>query len=47
MVRRLGEMDAVKITRRPTVMTCDDKAPNNAYLLDENSCCDVLPAIDT
>ena len=46
IVRRLGEMDAVKITRRPTVMTCDVKAPNNAYLLDDNSCCDVLQAID-
>ena len=45
-VKTLEEMDDMKGTWRFAMMTCDDKEPTNVYLLEDNSCCDMLQAID-
>jgi hypothetical protein len=42
VVKRLGELSESQITMKPDVLTISDKCPNNAYIIDESTCCEVL-----
>ena len=42
LVKRLGEMYATKIPEEPSVSQASSKKPDNVYIIDNTSCCEVI-----